>query len=218
MKFLIDTSSKNIARRLASHESLIAGQLLTPLTRYKNFGGEFAIDSGAFSGFPKEDFLKLLAREEPNRERCLFVTVPDVVGAGRRTLEIWRHRNSIVKHWPLALVAQDGMEDLDIPWGDMKAIFIGGCDPWKDSKASLDIVKTAKTLGKHVHVGRVNTIKRFKLFSLAGADTCDGSGVAMYDHMLENISSAINKKPDITLWDSANERASETAIQGASIE
>ncbi len=203
MKFLIDKSPKDVKRKSGLHPDLVAGQLLTPLTRYRNAGGVFAIDNGAFSGFRAEDFATLLQREEPSRDQCLFVTVPDVVAAGRRTLEIWKYRHSIVRHWPLALVAQDGMEDLDIPWGEMAAVFIGGGDPWKDSKASLDIVKTAKTLGKHVHVGRVNTAKRFKLFAEAGADTCDGSGVAMYDHMLDDIAKALSEAPERTLWDEA---------------
>ena len=201
MKFLIDKSPKDVDRKIGSHPSLVSGQLLTPLTRYRNAGGVFAIDNGAFSGFRADDFSALLAREEPNRARCLFVTVPDVVAAGRRTLEIWKYRHSIVRHWPMALVAQDGMEDLEIPWGEMAAVFIGGGDPWKDSKASLDIVKTAKTLGKHVHVGRVNTAKRFKVFADAGADTCDGSGVAMYDHMLDDIAKALSKKQEPSLFD-----------------
>jgi hypothetical protein len=201
MRFLIDKSPKDVARKIGLYPSLVEGQLLTPLTRYKNAGGVFAIDNGAFSGFDRDGFAALLKREEPNREHCLFVTVPDVVEAGRRTLEIWKYRHSIVRHWPLALVAQDGMEDLEIPWGEMKAVFIGGGDPWKDSKSALDIVKTAKTLGKHVHVGRVNTAKRFKLFAEAGADTCDGSGVSMYDHMLDNIAKAISKEPERSLFD-----------------
>lgn len=202
MKFLIDKSPKHVERKMGLHPSLVAGQLLTPLTRYKNAGGVFAIDNGAFSGFDRNGFAALLLREQVNQGKCLFVTVPDVVGAGRRTLEIWRHRETIVKDWPLALVAQDGMEDLDIPWAEMAAVFIGGGDPWKDSKASLDIVKTAKTLGKHVHVGRVNTAKRFKLFASVGADTCDGSGVAMYDHMLDDIAKALSKQPEPSLFDS----------------
>ncbi len=41
--------------------------------------------------------------------------------------------------------------------------------------------------GYHVHIGRVNTKKRFSLYEQLGADTCDGSGIAMYDHMLEQI-------------------------------
>jgi hypothetical protein len=86
-----------------------------------------------------------------------------------------------------ALVAQDGLEDLDIDWRSVDAIFIGGGDPWKDSKSSLDIVRTAKIMGKHVHIGRVNTPRRFIRFHDIGADTCDGSGVVRYSHMLADI-------------------------------
>lgn len=176
---------------LASRE-LVRGQLITPLTKYSNAGGEFAIDNGAFSGFPAETFARILKREQPNKRRCLFVTCPDIVGGGRRTLELWRRRHKWIRQWPTALVAQDGMEDLEIPWDEMAAVFIGGRDPWKDSQAAADIVRTAKTLGLHVHVGRVNTAKRYKHFAALGADTCDGSGVAMYDHMLRDIERAIS--------------------------
>lgn len=200
MKFLIDKSPKDVERKLALHPSLVAGQLLTPLTRYRNAKKKCAIDNGAFSGFNRDAFLSLLAREEENKELCLFVTVPDIVGSARRTLEIWRYRHRIIQHWPLALVMQDGMEDMDIPWDELAAVFIGGCDPWKDSKAAVDIVKTAKTLRKHSHVGRVNTLKRYKLYAEAGADTCDGSGVAMYDHMLDDIARGLSKNPEPSLF------------------
>jgi hypothetical protein len=102
---------------------------------------------------------------------------------------------------------QDGMEDMDIQWDELDAVFIGGCDPWKDSKSAVDIVKTAKTLQKHSHVGRVNTIKRYKLYAEAGADTCDGSGIAMYDHMLDDIAKALNKEPEIGLFDKIDEES-----------
>lgn len=182
------------------HPQFVAGQLLTPLTRYKNAGMPFAIDNGAFSGFRRKAFDALLEREHANKSNCLFVTVPDVVAAGRRTLEIWRFRHDIVRGWPLAFVAQNGVEDLEIPWREMEAIFIGGGDPWKDSKSAIDIVKTAKAIGKHVHVGRVNTWKRFELFACAGADTCDGSGVAMYDHMLDDIAAMYTKQDEPLLF------------------
>jgi len=93
------------------------------------------------------------------------------------------------------------MENLLIPWDEMRAVFIGGCDPWKDSKAAADIVATAKTLGVHVHVGRVNTPRRFKHFTDLGADTCDGSGVARYDWMLEKIEREMNGNTESTLFD-----------------
>jgi hypothetical protein len=41
-------------------------------------------------------------------------------------------------------------------------------------------VKSAVILGKHVHIGRVNTQERYELFANLGAHTCDGSGVARY--------------------------------------
>lgn len=201
MKFLIDKSSADLGRKMDQHGDYIAGQLLTPLTRYSNFGGTFAIDNGAFSGFNPKAFRALLQREQDNRDRCLFVTIPDVVGNARRTLELWNHRAKFAQHWPHALVAQDGIEDLEIPWDFMAAVFIGGRDPWKDSQAALDIVKTAKTLGIHVHVGRVNTAKRFRLFAEVGADTCDGSGVAMYDHMLDALVREMTGTPAPTLFD-----------------
>jgi hypothetical protein len=189
VKFLIDKSKEHVVRKASLYPEFVCGQLLTPLTRYANAGATFAIDNGAFTRFDARGFDSLLRRNEEHKDKCLFVTVPDVVGSGRRTLEIWRHRSVFCQHWPVALVAQDGFEDFDIPWGELDCLFVGGRDPWKESQASRDLVKTAKILGKHVHVGRVNTPRRFDLFSSIGADTCDGSGVAMYDHMLERIAS-----------------------------
>jgi hydroxymethylglutaryl-CoA reductase len=93
------------------------------------------------------------------------------------------------------------MEDLEIPWAELSAIFIGGNDPWKDSKAAQDIAKTAVVLGVHSHIGRVNTIKRYKLYAELGANTCDGSGIAMYDHMLEAIARELRREPEPGLFD-----------------
>lgn len=199
MRFLIDKSPADVERKAAS--PLVAGQLLTPLTRYRNWGGQFAIDNGAFSGFKADDFSKLLDREAGRKDDCLFVAVPDVVASARRTLELWQFRDRWADGWPLALVAQDGLEDLPVPWTEMAALFIGGGDPWKDSKAVQDLVRTAKTLGIHVHVGRVNTPKRYELYADLGADTCDGSGVAMYDHMLAKIEKHMSGDSAPTLFD-----------------
>lgn len=214
MKFLIDKSPKHVERKSAS--ALVGGQLLTPLTRYSDWQGVYAIDNGAFSGFPAESFHKLIERQNRQRERCLFVTCPDIVGAGQRSIELFlRRQRWIPEGWPVALVAQDGMEDLLMPWDDMQAVFIGGCDPWKDSKAAADIVKTAKTLGVHVHVGRVNTPKRYRHFAELGADTCDGSGVAQYDWMLEKIEREMNGETGPTLFDMSGRDAATTTTEHA---
>jgi len=206
MKFLIDTQKETLSRRIAKSE-LILGQLITPLTGYSDWGGVYAIDNGAFSGFRAEKFRRLLERQALRKDDCLFVTCPDIVGAGQRSVELFKQRRRwIPEGWRVAMVAQDGMENIEIPWTEMDAVFIGGRDPWKDSQAAADIVRTAKILGLWVHIGRVNTPKRFDHFSDLGADTCDGSGVAMYDHMLEKIENR-QIDPRIPLFQVENRQA-----------
>ena len=199
MKFLLDLSPQRVREKQAG-SALVGGQLLTPLTGFQNWGGVFAIDNGAYSGFKADAFARLLSRNEQRKNECLFVTIPDVVGNARRTLDVWAYRHSIAPYWDHALVAQDGIESMDIPWDGVSTLFVGGRDPWKDSQASLDIVRTAKILGRHVHIGRVNTLARYELFAAAGADTCDGSGVCMYDHMLRDIEDGLNHTPAPTLF------------------
>jgi len=202
VKFLIDKQPTEVVRKSASQ--LVMGQLITPLTGYSDWGGTYAIDNGAFSHFPESKFRKILMRQDEAKDRCLFVTCPDIVGSGQRSIELFRRRSRwIPTGWKVAMVAQDGMEDLEIPWDEMDAVFIGGKDPWKDSNAAGDIVKTAKILGIWVHVGRVNTPRRFEHFVQLGADSCDGSGVAQYDWMLEKIEK--RNDPVKTLFDGAEE-------------
>lgn len=188
MKFLIDTSATMLAD---TQSSLVAGQLLTPLTNYKCHGGAFAIDNGAFSGFDRNAFFRLLSRNENHMERCLFVAVPDVVGSARRTKELYFQFTQYdeMKPWAekWAMVMQDGMEDMQIEWFAVRHLFVGGTNDFKDSHAAYDIVKVAVALGIPVHVGRVNTWKRFKIYEELGASTCDGSGIAKYDHMLREV-------------------------------
>ena len=190
MKFLIDNSADRV-KELAAKSHLVGGQLLTPLTRFNSWGGTFAIDNGAFTKFDRRAFLSLLTREAPKINDCLFVVAPDVVGSARRTLELWKnlhHIGGALAHsWNMAFVAQDGCENMDMPWSEFDWLFIGGRDPWKDSQAVEDLIKTAKILSKQVHVGRVNTPARYYKFANLGCDTCDGSGVSRYDHMLEAI-------------------------------
>jgi hypothetical protein len=194
MKFLIDTQRDKLSERMKTSD-LIMGQLVTPITNYAITDGVFAIDNGAFSSFNRKAFKNLLEKAREKIEKCLFVACPDIVGNGRLTLDLFQRSHEFIPGgWKRALVAQDGVENLTIPWDRVDCLFIGGRDPWKDSQASQDLVRCAKILGKWVHVGRVNTPKRFDLFDSLGADTCDGSGVAMYDHMLERIENR-NKVP-----------------------
>lgn len=174
------------------------GQLLTPLTRYRLRSSVWGIDNGSFGDFDVKAFLSLLAREAHHKEECLFVALPDVVAAARRTLEIFHIWKSYpeLAGWKLAIVVQDGQEDLPIPWEDIAAVFIGGSTKWKCSVHVEHIIKAAKALRKWVHVGRVNDPNRFKHFENLGADSCDGTGMGRYTHMREAIANR-NQQGDL---------------------
>lgn len=167
------------------------GQLLTPLTRYKlrDPARSWAMDNGGFKQVDVPGLLSLLERENANRQSCLFVAVPDVVGCARRTLEVfdrWRIRDEL-QGWKLALVCQDGQEGLPLPWDHIDAVFIGGSTVWKLSPHVAHIIRAAQILGKHTHIGRVNDPARWQHFEELGADTCDGTGLARYTHMRKAV-------------------------------
>ena len=149
-----------------------------------------------FSRFDRDGFLRILEKHKERRELCRFVALPDVVGSARRTLEAFDHWYGILEGWPRALVAQDGIENLPIPWSAIDAIFIGGSTKFKLSKDAADVIRTAKILGKWIHAGRVNTPGRLEYFDDLGADSIDGTGLARYSWMREKIYRAANE-PDL---------------------
>ena len=187
---LLDTSEdlNTAAQELGCHVE----QLLTPLTRFRvqQPDAHFAIDNGAFAGFDRDSFLSLLKRESKRRKLCRFVAVPDVIGSARRTLEIFDRWYEQISQWPLALVAQDGQENLPIPWDAIAGVFIGGSTDWKLSAHAEAVIKAAQALGKWVHVGRVNTPARFERFEKLGVDSIDGTGLSRYSYMRERIHKA----------------------------
>ena len=191
MIVLFDSPPKDALTDLGAEAGLPPGQLLTPLTRYTNRAVEeglpWAIDNGAFAGFNPKAWRSLLAREYENRASCLFVAMPDIVGSARRTLELFWAYHGETMEWPRALVAQDGIGDLVIPWSDIVAVFIGGTDAFKTSADARHVILTAKALGKHTHVGRVNSADRFKWCVELGVDTIDGSGISQYSHMRRKL-------------------------------
>src|SRR5262245_17875336 len=170
-------------------------QLLTPLTRYLPQRPEqnFAIDNGAFAGFDRSAFERLLEKHKDRQDLCRFVAVPDVVASARRTLEAFEQWRERLAGWRLALVAQDGLENLPIPWNQIDAVFIGGSTEWKLGKHAADVIRTAKICGKWVHVGRVNTPGRFEYFDELGADSIDGTGLSRYSWMREKIYRAVHE-------------------------
>ena len=180
-------------------------QLLTPLTRYRRRwpSRRYAIDNGAFSGFDARAFLSLLDREREARELCRWVAVPDVVGSARRTLEVWEqwvHRREL-SGWPLAFVAQPGIEDVPIPWGRLSCLFVGGALVDAGGAVTEQVIRAAQALGRWVHVGRVNTPERFFYYESLGVDSVDGTGLARYTHTRRAIAE-VREHP--CLFDEAN--------------
>jgi hypothetical protein len=170
-------------------------QLITPLTGFlrQKEHDEFAIDNGAFAGFKKEQFLNILTREDKVKHLCRFLVVPDVVADARRTLEVFDHWKYQLSGWPLALAAQDGIENLPIPWKQLRAIFIGGTTEFKLSERARAVIRAAQAMGKYVHVGRVNIPGRFEYFESLGVDSIDGTGLSRYTHMREAIWRSYNQ-------------------------
>lgn len=189
MIVMLDTSAN--LRKCESEIGYPVEHLFTPLTRFINRHPDdhFAIDNGAFSKFNRKAFEALLERERDRRHLCRFVAVPDVVGSARRTLEVFDYWFPLLGGWPLALVAQDGQEDLPIEWEHIEAIFIGGTTKFKESNAAIQIIKAAKAMSKWVHVGRVNDPNRFEAFRQLDVDSIDGSGIARFSWMRERLGS-----------------------------
>lgn len=97
---------------------------------------------------------------------------------------------------PVALVAQDGLTHKKVPWDALECVFIGGSTEYKLSRDVAKIVLEAKSRGKMVHAGRVNTEERISHFAWLGADTFDGSGFSKWP---KRIAYAI-RWVDVIMW------------------
>lgn len=168
------------------------GRLLTP-RHYPRIedtitaGVPWALDNDAFSGFNEPRFLAMLekaatATAATSGNRAKFVTAPDVVGEAAPTLELFDTWAPIIKAagLPVALVGQDGLEDLVVPWDRMDALFLGGSTEWKLGDAARRLTFEAKARGLWVHMGRVNSFKRLRIAASFGCDSADGSKWARF--------------------------------------
>lgn len=136
-------------------------------------------DNGCFGkGYPGDDaWLAWLSKNAYAADSCLFATAPDVVGDAAATLERSAPWLPAIRAlgYPAALVAQDGLENLQAPWDDFDVLFIGGSTEWKLGHHVRALVAQAKMRGKKVHMGRVNSEKRYKYAAAIGCDTVDGT-------------------------------------------
>lgn len=141
-------------------------------------GQPWAADNGRFSApqdYTDAGYLAWLERMPV--ESCLFATAPDVVGDAAATLALSSPLLGPIRQlgYPVALVGQDGLEHLTVPWDDFDVLFIGGTTDWKLSPAAAGLVEEAKRRGKWVHMGRVNSRRRLAYADAIGCDSADGT-------------------------------------------
>jgi len=180
---MILSSSNTPSIRAAAHNfPQFVGRLITPRVHYQaSFtpNAWWAADNDCFNpdNFHPRRFITMLCHHQSRNHRCLFVTAPDVVGNARATLKRFRHWEPALHNlgYPVALVAQDGLEHLTVPWSKFEALFIGGTTKWKLSPTAVDLARQAKRRAKWVHLGRVNSQKRFRFAFHIGADSIDGT-------------------------------------------
>lgn len=188
MKVLLDCSPAKLLEYRERY-GVDFWQLRTPLTKYARAEGiPYGLDNGCFKEFHEQRWYRLL--DEAEEDRPLFACLPDIVGDAQRTMELFEHFKLRTNELPRALVLQDGIEHVSIPWKDISAVFVGGTDAFKFSPVALNCARVAKMLGKWVHVGRVNSAARVDNWRFL-ANSIDGSGMSRFDHMLEDVLAAI---------------------------
>jgi hypothetical protein len=80
----------------------------------------------------------------------------------------------------VALVGQDGAEHLPLPWEHFQALFLGGSTEWKLGPGAARLAAETKRRGYWSHLGRCNTLKRFRHAFFLGCGSVDGSGFSRW--------------------------------------
>lgn len=170
-------------------------------------GVSWCMDNGCFSetrvkkGIPwdAEKWWDCLVRHAPHADRCAFATAPDVVrwtddgprGDAEATLALSAPWYAQIRGlgYQVALVAQDGLDPANVPWGEIDVLFIGGSDDYKIGPMRLrmdgtpkgpvpceSVVREAHRRRKWVHYGRVNSRMRYLYGSnLLRCQSADGT-------------------------------------------
>jgi hypothetical protein len=146
-------------------------------------GVDWCADNACFTPgrYPGDQrYLAWLARRAAHAGRCAFATAPDVVGDAAATLArsvpmLPRIRTA---GYRAALVAQDGLEHLPVPWELTDGLFLGGTTEWKLGPAAAELAAEARARGLTVHMGRVNSLRRLRYAAAIGCQSVDGTYLA----------------------------------------
>lgn len=180
------------------------GMLAQPgnaLHRQSKLYDSWAVDNGAFGKAQQghtwndndtAEYLAYLAkvRAETDCSNALFATAPDVltfvdgapIGNAAKTWAQSREIFPLIRQlgFKAALVAQDGIlqtSPMCFEWDEFDVLFLGGSDIFKLGYAGKLIAGMARARGKWVHMGRVNSEKRFRIAQRIGCHSADGTYV-----------------------------------------
>jgi hypothetical protein len=158
------------------------------------------LEAGAVSAAEVSDY-----RADPDRHWRAFAAAPDVLGDAAATLRRSAPMLTMISEYTCfraALVAQNGLEHLPVPWDDFSVLFLGGskectgcryvhppdrstrprcpscCRPlteWKLGRAAAELTAEARARGKWVHMGRVNSWRRLQAAARMGCQSADGT-------------------------------------------
>lgn len=164
----------------------LIGQICTPAAGNRVLGVPWCADNGVYGNtYPgDEKYLRWIA-SRPHRDKCRFAVAPDVVADHEATL----HRSlpmlpKIRELVPVAFVAQNGSTPSWVPWPDFDVLFIGGDDRFKLGPEGRVMVGAARRNGKWIHMGRVNSHRRYRYAERIGCDSVDGTYLAKAPHKL----------------------------------
>jgi len=157
------------------------GMIVTYGHRLVPDGAEWIMDNGCFgTRYPypgDEGYLKRLTEMAWKKDSCRFVTAPDVPfdaeGSVKRSLPMLAPIREL--GYPVALVGQDGIEDMDVPWEEFDVMFLGGSTDWKIGPGARETARQALEHGKAVHMGRVNSLSRLWYARQLGCTSADGT-------------------------------------------
>jgi hypothetical protein len=111
---------------------------------------------------------------------CGFVVAPDVPFHAAATLRVAGPALRFIRRlgYPAALAAQDGLENMTVPWDTFDVLFLGGTTEWKLGHHARRLTAEARGRGKGVHMGRVNSRKRYRYADQIGCTSADGTYLA----------------------------------------
>lgn len=157
----------------------VLGYIDTPAQGNRRpFTFTWCADNGCFSeNFNERQWFTWLRNNTADASLCRFAVAPDVVGDAVATLARsgpWFDRIRELS-FPVAFVAQDGIEHTVIPWDDFDVLFIGGSTEFKLGVQAAEVIGMAHHHGKQIHMGRVNSKRRFNIAAELGVHSVDGT-------------------------------------------